>query len=409
MGKVTGIMNEYARTEMMRDGVGLIPDFYNIPFLIDPINLISNNQADGGNFEVQPGVGGNLGTILLGKGRNNNQMATEVVDFLKAQGVQTVVDDFDLTWMQLGHTDEVVSFASTSSNRARIASPETAWALLVIADRMGGAALSMLQGMNGLPANGVTVDDVLRGPSAANVRAINFNSGTGYSEKLLNIRTSLGFTSPVSTPLSGAGAPANVLRRAGYLDVFDTLYNYGDEVEWKLSFSNADEFTIEHRKVGTTNWAADGSGKCSEDSVAASNAIYILKEWWDATKVTAQGHEVTFITKPSPDMIEMPVLFGSTGFGAKAATNNVINSIVDGDTLFVARTYGPAVWPGQPGGPNRDIFEFYVEEAAHKAGFTTVYFNEERDYHTGTGSIHCASNVLRLIPDQAAEKWWNNL
>mgnify|MGYP001111090782 FL=1 len=111
-------------------------------------------------------------------------------------------------------------------------------------------------------------------------------------------------------------------------------------------------------------------------------------------------------------MIEMPVLFldrsrwprdyrypGIPGDpGAVAWTNNVVNSVVDGNTLFVAHVHGPTV--------SQDWFNDYVQAAAGLVGFTNVLSCEERTYHNGAGSIHCGTNVLREIP---ASPWWESL
>ena len=82
-------------------------------------------------------------------------------------------------------------------------------------------------------------------------------------------------------------------------------------------------------------------------------------------------------------------------------TNNVVNSIVDGDTLFVAYVHGPTVG-------SINLFNDYVIKAARKVGFTTILTCEERYYHNGDGSIHCGTNVLRRIPVLGSGlEWWN--
>lgn len=108
-------------------------------------------------------------------------------------------------------------------------------------------------------------------------------------------------------------------------------------------------------------------------------------------------------------MIEMPVLFWNPPdpqgrIDLVAFTNNVVNSLVDGNTLFIPRTWGPKVMPN-----NEDLFAYYSREAAKKVGFVTVTASEERVYHNNSGSIHCGTNVLRQIPDVDADKWWKNL
>ena len=103
-------------------------------------------------------------------------------------------------------------------------------------------------------------------------------------------------------------------------------------------------------------------------------------------------------------MIEMPVLFWDYGRwgpwypGVLPFANNVVNSLVDGDWLFVAHVHGPTV--------SQDWFNDYVQAAAGLVGFTKVLSCEERTYHNGAGCIHCGTNVLREIP---ASPWWESL
>lgn len=376
---------DYARTTMIRDGVGLISQFAFSP---------ADDQDDGGNLEVQPGLnslGNPFGTIVMAIGQAG-AMNADIVGFLRAQGVQDVVANVDLTWMCLGHIDEVVSFPTTADGRARVASPEAAWALLLIAQREGAAAERILAEMN--DGSHPTVEDVL---ASDDLRSDNFQAG-GYSDRLLEVRRQLGLTSAFTQePTSGDGAPAGVLRRAGYLDCRDRLYEYGTEVEWRLEFTSADEFNLFYREVGESTWHADGSGSRQTDFVSDSGAVYVLRDWWDAGLTTEADQTVTFRTRPSPNMIEMPVLFWDQT-GALAYTNNVVNSLVDGDWLFVAHVHGPTV--------SQDWFNDYVHAAAGLVGFTNVLSCEERTYHNGAGSIHCGTNVLREIP---ACPWWRSL
>jgi hypothetical protein len=211
------------------------------------------------------------------------------------------------------------------------------------------------------------------------------------------VRSQLDLTSLVTQPTSSNGAPVGLLRHAGYLDCRDRRYEYGTEIEWRLEFTSADEFNLFYRAVGESTWHADGSGSRQADFVSESGAVYVLRDWWDAGLTTEADQTVTFRTRPSPNMIEMPVLFWDQT-GALAYTNNVVNSLVDGDWLFVAHVRGPTV--------SQDWFNDYVHAAAGLVGFTNVLSCEERTYHNGAGSIHCGTNVLREIP---ACPWWRSL
>jgi hypothetical protein len=359
---------------MMRSGVGLLHYFAFGAY---------DDGDGGGNLEVQPGqnsLGNPLGTIIMGQGPNGNRMRQDVVDFLVRQDVQGVVDNLDLTWMRLGHTDEVVSFPTEANGRARVASPEAAWALLRIAQTSAGDQTILRQ----MPRGNKTVDNILNDYPNTDVYSSNF-AANGYSDRLLAVRSQLGLTSPFTQePTSGGGAPAGVLRRAGYLEVYDTLCTYGDEIEWKLQFTGAINYSISYRKAGATNWNADGSGSRGQDSLSNSRAVYILKEWWDTGLATAEDQTVTFRTQRSPNMIEMPVLFWHTLNGTRAFeyTNNVVNSLVDGYAFFVADVDGPTV-----GGS--DLFDSYVDEAAKLAGIVGGATKcEERVYHVSVRQIH---------------------
>lgn len=96
----------------------------------------------------------------------------------------------------------------------------------------------------------------------------------------------------------------------------------------------------------------------------------------------------------------MPVLFRDDG-GAVALTNNVVNCLVDGNSVFVALPYGPDVDIG--GGSDEDILEDYVGRMLERVGYGDIRFCEERAYHNRMGSIHCGTNVRRAIP---GGNWW---
>lgn len=385
--------DRYIIDHVMTLGVGVIAD------LANPVGF--HDGEDGGNLEVQFGVGGGLGTIVTARGGNNKIMRNRIFDFFANQGVQQVNNSVDLSWMFLGHLDEVVSFSTETSQRARVASPEAAWALLVLASQVYGAGnQKILAGHYGLDSSidtdGLTVDEIL---ASQGLRDINFTADN-YSEQIIRgVREPLGLQSAVTVG-SGNGA----LMRAGYLEVFDTIYPGGPQaIEWKLSFTSASDYTFWRRRPGETIWVADGMGNKLNDSFSSSHAVYILSNWWDAT-VTTAGQEYFFTTEPSPNMIEMPVLFFNfIGSGALAFTNNVVNSVVSSDKMVVADVAGPVVG----GGVNDDLFDWYVEQAAGLVGITNVETVKELSYHLGCGSVHCGTNVLRELDE--SQKWWDML
>ena len=401
----------YAKNQMIRNGVGHYEKFAFTP------GASGGEVAEvGGNFEVMPGqnsFGNSLGTIVMAIGRDGSVMPSNIVDFLIAQGVQdvfpqNVIDGIDLSWMLPGHIDEVISFATSPDGRARVASPEATWVLLLIAQRETAGNPSspvMLQGMidhNGNKMNsGLTVNDVLADTGLYNDNFYRIGGVNGYSDELIEtVRGRFQLESPVSNITAINGAPANTLWRAGYLECYD---DDGVELEWQVVYSQNGNFAASCRIKGTaSSWTPDGVGNRNEDFVSNSKRCYILKAWWGISNI-ASGQGYTFNTRPSSNMIEMPVLFHNLlNKGAIAYTNNVINSLVDGDTLFVANVHGPIV-----NGTN--LFNWYVSEAAKRVGFTNVIVCEERAYHNWKGSIHCGTNVLRKMPLYAVKCFKNAL
>ena len=382
---------DYARNNMMRDSVGFLPYFAG--FDLDDIG-----SNAGGNFEVRTGTNAlrnSFGTIVMAIGNGHNPIDPRIANFLLSQGVQTVIATIDLSWMKLGHIDEIVSFSTTPGGRARVASPEVAWALLTIAQKGGGGSEVILTDMT---EGDITVDNLLTSSAPRDYYGDIFDGPLSYSEQLQFAFSRLGFHSPITqAPVSGNGAPEDVLHTAGYLDAYDHLFHSGDEVEWKLQFTGPDTYDFYCRKVGTVDWTPDGSGNRREDSVSTSMVAFVLRAWWDDSKMTAAGQTVLFKTKPSPDMIALPVLFRDDGnTGAVAYTNNVVNALVDGEKLFVAEVRGPTVGGGS-------LFDWYVQDAALTVGFLSVTTCDEAlYYHNNYGSIHCGTNVFRVIP----YSWW---
>lgn len=377
---------EFVLLCMVRDGVGLVADKYPDKSFYD---YKYNNQCGGGNFEVMPD--GKFGTIVFAKGRQGGHMNPAVISFLKAQEIQPVIDDIDLSWLSIGHIDEVVSFPSSAGKRSLVASPEAAWALMMIARDMGGGQKPLLHQEEGIN----TVADLL---DSIAINVWNFDV-LGASNCLLKVKRQLGFTAPVTTPVTRKGL--RKLERAGYLEVFDADRQ---SLEWKITFFDGLNFEIKRRKKGTTKWISDGKGNRLKDFVSDSKIVYINTNWWSG--IGAANDEMTFETAPSPDMIELPVLFQlerqSAGF--IPYFHNVVNALVDGKTIFAAKPYGPKVLKTTP----RDILEDYIEKACGLAGFQNVIFSDDLYYHRKWGSIHCAIQVLRKIPDGKDDKWWYN-
>ena len=424
----------YAKNSMIRNGVGIFEKFAIGQF---------DDQDDGGNFEVMPGInskGTPFGTIVMGKGSKSGTLNSDgsvntdigfmnerIVDFLIAQGVQDVISDIDLSWMSLGHIDEVISFATTPDGRARVASPEAAYALLLHAKQNLGVSGTqpVFSGMNyyierSAPVHyNFSLDGLIQ-----YIQGNSFYGPNSFAEKIrTNITEKLGFDSQNYTIRNSIGGISQYsLTRIGYLEGNDHFGN-GRMVEWKLEFTSNIEYNLYYRKDNTLDpWIYDGTGNRNTDFISNSGMVYILHTWWGYATTAGQG--VIFATYPSPDIIEMPVLFYNyrenfASMGAKAFTNNVINSLVDGNTLFCPHVYGPLL---DPSDPSTSVFNNYVSHIVTKdylgkdddgsivlkgGDFSNVIFSNDFGYHYGFGSIHCGTNVLRKMPAfDSGKEWW---
>jgi len=127
------------------------------------------------------------------------------------------------------------------------------------------------------------------------------------------------------------------------------------------------------------------------DPTASDSHEHVYPErLWAAP--TVAGDKITFTTKKSDKMIEMPEMFSDVS-GAKAYTNNVVNSVVNDSTIIM-----PLV------AKEVNVMNDYIREAAKRAGFAAgdIHQVSDQTYHDNTGSLHCGANVFREIDDD----WW---
>jgi hypothetical protein len=363
-------LNRYAQNELLRADVGIVHNFQ----YLDPWS----GQDDGGNLEAIPGAKQFF---------HGNVMQDIITDFLTAQGVQRE-KELDTSFLAVGHVDELASYAP-DGRHVLISSPEVAWALLLIARGINENAI-MLQGVSPLGSAGMTVGDVIDAYEDYNFNVVldPFN--------LPRFRNDLGLGSAVSLPQPDPGNASGevVLSKAGGLIGF---MDGNDVRTFKLTFSSATDFYLEYQD-GEGPWVSDGNGQVGDNFISTSRTAFILDRWWSAD-TPASGDIYFFTVNPRSNFIEVPVIFRDVG-AALAFTKNNVNSLVSGDTIITPKTVGPVVNWGEGA---QDIFEFYIERIFTRAGYTNVQFTDEMLYHNTYGSIHCATNVLRRIPER---NWW---
>lgn len=155
-------------------------------------------------------------------------------------------------------------------------------------------------------------------------------------------------------------------------------------------------------------FSGPGTGSITQDAIfapvngAGSNAYcYILKEWWQGT--FQAGDTFTFTANPNSPVVQMPVLFRPFGgLTAVAYTPDFVNSFVNGSTVITGRAFGPIVnWSGNGAS---DILQAYASAEYRSAGLQNIITVDARAYQNEDGSVHCATNVIRVIP--GPKMWW---
>jgi hypothetical protein len=182
---------------------------------------------------------------------------------------------------------------------------------------------------------------------------------------------------------------------------------------FEIHFISATQFTMWYSDTGLpgsfvsdkTN-GQDTVGVVDQDEVFTSAKAFILKSWWTGG-TAAVGDTFRFSADPSTDIVEIPVLFQGVYdlqglyHGATAFSSDSVNSLVDGSIVFTPETYGPVV--NYSGSGAADILHDYVDAAFQHCCGLVPEFVDARYYHDGGGSIHCATNDIRLIPES---HWW---
>lgn len=397
-----GFVKDLLRRQLLAPGFGV-----NVRILNGGGALDFGSQDLGGNIETLPAPDGR-NYFFHGAG-----MFDEHRNFFLAQGVNPELE-VDVSWLLVGHVDEVVSLAP-DGKRVAIADSELAWALLLWAQQLDPTA-RMSQGMNeGISAAGIGVGDALdqengtdlvRGPI---LRSVQVDANNPVRRGLYRLRDdvvrAMGLTDaePVSTPARGKGnAGTALLDRAGAFTAMLT-----GPRDYRVTMSSMSTFSLAWRDAGATVWqTSEVTGSTSGDVVFPDAKAYVFSNWWnEGAGDLVQGDTFTFSADPNAAVVPIPIAFGAYDFGngpqAYAYTTDHINALVDGQTVVTGRAFGPKVDHDQ-NGTKTDILQDYVKAAFGKV-YTRVVFADARAYHNGIGSIHCATNVWRDAPSGV---WW---
>lgn len=389
-------MRSFVRGTLLAPGVGVSTDLASLPN--------EGSSSFGGDIEsiAKPGQKGP--GYLLASG-----MPTAMKSYFAAQGVNELID-LPLDWLSVNHVDEVVQM--TPGGKAIVADPDTAWALLLWAKQLD-PNVRLHAGMNGnesLPDN--PTGDVKAAVLLADARLRDQNLTYAQRDNALGgvvrtLKAKLGLTEAVTAPARTAGTGTGNLSRGG---MFSALL--GERArELSVRFTSTTDYTLRYRDAGGA-WSAWTKARRTSDTVFPTARAFLMRTYFHGN--FKAGDAFTFKTVPGASLVRMPVLFASPGLQFDPSTpfdpqltpfsEDHVNALVDGTTVVTGRAYGPKVkWNGTVAG---DLFQDYATAAFGQAGYTKVVYTDARVYHNSSGSVHCATNAVRAVPDDA---WWSTL
>lgn len=414
----------------------------------------------GGNIEVTPpSPKHKLGRICVGTTISKQQER-----FFASQEVQPPFT-IDTKWLAVGHVDEIVSYwrwnKATTKMDVIIASPRLAYTILKyqgtpvsvfppptnpgpvppapagepedIPDHatffaIGATAEGIAE--EGTPTTLVDFDADFMDPSQPIWQFVRIYDGTGagqiaHIEAVLDANTLLidlvWADYPLANPpfipdteeLRGAGRAAGLL---GFVPDRDVIWHDGIVPDATSKYVLLED---------TLYWPRPEDGAPAGFPFFGVDPATVNKKDLDPT--IAKGRDLRFVNidaqkkietvrqniidalKPDvPNFIEVPVIYTARLVGAvpdkvkdntaRAWTPGAANILFANGKLFIAKQRGPTFTNGA--GMEEERFSKAIDDAIDG---TIVWVEDFKNYHKGTGEVHCGSNTLREI---FSFKWW---
>ena len=405
----------------------------------------SGDGDSGGNLGVTPpvvagGVTNKFGRIVVGSG-----MGADMTDFLARQGIQTNVIQVNTSWLEVGHVDEVVSFApygdkfkmlvadttravsllqgldveasswATGGSDATLVDTAATWA----SDQWQGGFVTIISGQGAGQVRQVTGNSVNTVTVASSWTAPAANSGyqlvprSAYrclfieGDEDLGVVSSAGITTLTDTTKNWT--PDQWTNR-GYVCIVE---GQGATTTWRQILSNTPtNLTI------AGGWPAGTPGATSRYVVGerskldgyGSPALRTVKQILGDNGLMNFNNQCQIDTDlvcanltnelqlAQSDLIFIPALFNPHGLFHKAVAwvPGMVNLLIDGTTLVPAKPYGPH----DSGG---DIFEQDVRASLGQFGMSPNFLDDWDYYHNGQGEVHCGTNAKRT---PSGLRWW---
>ncbi len=402
----------------------------------------------GGNLECTPphvkdGVEYPFGRALV-----STSMESELVDFIDVQGVQAPAIALDMSWLEVGHVDEVFTFVPYGDGY-KVLVADTTCALDLLEDLnvedgglVSGSGTNTLIATDRIWSVGQWQEGFVRivsGTGSNQVRQVSGNTfntlttilpwtvqpGTNsqyqviarsaYRCLFIEGEEDLGVVSSVtSTTLTDTTKswPADFWKD-GYVQIVSEnkttriskiLGNTSDTLDLAMDFSYAVDSTDVYVLIKNTKmWYKEGIGEYpafeTVRRVLTENTAYNVE--CQSRIDTALGILVPELGVTTNDVIKIPALFrkitqsGSSISRAGSFTPNMLNLLVADSLLITANPFAPK---------DNNGFDMFVSDVVSKLnGFSILSIDNWDFYHRNDGGVHCGTNAKRK-PLPAL--WW---
>ncbi len=392
-------------------------------------NLISDpdmeNSGDyGGNIEVMPPTKDwPLGRIVVG-----NTISPELLKFFQDQEVQMPldIDNFDTSWLAVGHVDEMISFVGDGDSWSVVAA-DTALALslleplpedavfFAVGDTTAGMSLKAEGGdKNKLIDNNVDFTSPEFKDKDFKYLRIYEGKGAGQVARILFFtKNEIMITGVFQTPTKVVMGPAGsdkpdfatcvadcivekpIRVSYGWIDEPDGTSKYvlvSDAKRWLTKVTGIDSNTLRGKGVPAIITVKE----VLDDEVFKDRNEAAQKHIEDAVEAILDAAD------PDPTIIRVPDLYmwflvKGVPYGV-AFVPSLVNLQQVGDKFYFPEGFGPT---------NKDGKEIFEEEARKNMPGSNEIFVDDWDlFHRWMGEVHCGSYVIHEAFDF---KWWEKL
>jgi hypothetical protein len=341
------------------------------------------NEGNGGNIEVFPRYTSTAGTDYPYGRVVMASHAIAAFTPIEAQGLQVPIV-LPLNWLAVGHIDEVFSFLNESE--VLVADPGLAWQEVIRMVNEPSADKNIRVGTN-------TYHNAMQNVT----NDVNF-----FFSQTLPVEQTIGIVDSTVEVTQGTYIIGDyLLINREVMLVTNITHTATNRVLW----------VARHQAYGSANSQHGTAAKIrrlSDDMVAnvytnmstGADSSPLVKRLANLRNQLEQELDKTMTYRP------LPVLFGGvhvtdpvTGHrvfvGWAAATANMVNCVVDGNTIYATN----------PGNEQfRQLFHNVVTYTVTFAQDNTADDVAAWDYyHIRLGELHCGSNGKRTLP---AESWW---